>query len=71
MYVESVAEKVRTALKANAIVPHTVLVDTFSHPERVGWYETIVEMERRGEVKRQLIRNEQGKLVLHYIRVIT
>jgi hypothetical protein len=69
MYVESFAQKVTTALQANAVVDHSTLIQNLSHQESLGVIDTLREMERRGQLRRELQRGEDGKLVLRYVRV--
>jgi len=69
MYVESFAQKVTAALQANAVVDHSALIQNLSHQENLGVIDTLRELERRGVLRRELQRGEDGKLVLRYVRV--
>ena len=69
MYVESFAQKVKDALQANPVVDHSALIQNLTHQENLGVVDTLREMQRRNELKRELQRGEDGKLVLRYARV--
>lgn len=69
MYVKSVEELLKQKLQAKPEVLHSELLDGLTHQERIGLVDTIREMERSKLLKREMWRNEQGKLVPRYIRV--
>jgi len=69
MYVESFAQKVTQALQASPVVDHSALIQNLSHQENLGVIDTLREMERRGTLRRELQRGDDGKLVLRYVRV--
>lgn len=69
MYVESFAQKVTQALQASPTVDHSALLEGLTHQENLGVVDTLREMERRGQLRRELQRGEDGKLVLRYVRV--
>lgn len=69
MYVKSVEEKVLAALASQSPLPHSAISGNLTHQESIGLLDTVREMQRVGLLRRELIRNEAGKLVLHYVRV--
>jgi len=69
MYVKSVEDKVKAALQAKSPIDHSEINQNLTHQENIGLIDTIREMERLGLLKREMQRNERGKLVLRYVRV--
>lgn len=70
MYVASVEEKLTAALQAAPAVTHQQIVQGMEHQERIGFLDTVREMERNRLLKRDLSeRDEKGKRVLRYLRV--
>lgn len=69
MFVKSLADKVVAALQTQSPLPHSTLATNLTHQESIGMLDTIRELQRVGVLRRELIRGEDGKLVLHYVRV--
>lgn len=68
MYIKSVEDLLVARLQAKPEVGHAELLDGLTHQERIGLVDTIREMARKGKLKRELRRNEEGKLVPVYSR---
>lgn len=70
MYVVSVEEKLTAALQNAPAVTHEAIIQDMQHHERIGFIDTVREMERNGLLKRDLSeRDANGKRVLRYLRV--